>query len=75
MELPDDVLQIIRDYSMPLTRSDWRTLHIMPYVRFIMNFHVEYQKRNNHLRKFPPWLIGKYKDIFSEANYRRIIYL
>jgi len=24
MELPDDVLQIIREYSKPLTRPDWR---------------------------------------------------
>jgi hypothetical protein len=29
MELPDDVLQIIKEYSMPLTRPDWRTLHKM----------------------------------------------
>ena len=26
MQLPDDVLAIIREYSMPLTRPDWRTL-------------------------------------------------
>jgi len=30
MELPDDVLKIIREYSKPLTRSDWRQIHIMP---------------------------------------------
>ena len=24
MELPDDVLSIIKEYSMPITRSDWR---------------------------------------------------
>ena len=24
MELPDDVLKIIKEYSMPITRSDWR---------------------------------------------------
>lgn len=29
MELPDDVLQIIKEYSKPLTRPDWRTLHKM----------------------------------------------
>jgi hypothetical protein len=27
MQLPDDVLRIIRDFSRPLTRPDWRTLH------------------------------------------------
>ena len=27
MELPDDVLLIIREYSKPLTRPDWRTIN------------------------------------------------
>ncbi len=26
MQLPDDVLSIIREYSKPMTRPDWRTL-------------------------------------------------
>jgi hypothetical protein len=26
MQLPDDVLTIIRDYSKPLTRPDWKTV-------------------------------------------------
>jgi hypothetical protein len=30
MELPDDVLAIIKEYARPITRADWRTLHIMP---------------------------------------------
>jgi hypothetical protein len=27
MQLPDDVLGIIRDFARPLTRPDWRSLH------------------------------------------------
>ena len=27
MELPDDVITIIRDYCKPMTRPDWKTLH------------------------------------------------
>ena len=34
MELPDDILYIIRDYSRALTRPDWRTLHRMPNLDF-----------------------------------------
>jgi len=30
MELPDDVVAIIKEYARPITRPDWRTLHIMP---------------------------------------------
>ena len=28
MELPDDVVSIIRDYSRPITRPNWRFLHL-----------------------------------------------
>jgi hypothetical protein len=35
MELPDDVLSIIREYSKPLTRPDWRRLNRLPmYVLY-----------------------------------------
>jgi hypothetical protein len=34
MELPDDVLALIRDFSRPLTRSDWRTLRKMTNLDF-----------------------------------------
>jgi hypothetical protein len=27
MELPDDVLAIIKDFSRPVTRPDWRQVH------------------------------------------------
>jgi hypothetical protein len=30
MELPEDVLAIIKEYARPVTRPDWRTLHILP---------------------------------------------
>ena len=30
MELPEDVIKIIKEYSMPVTRADWRNLHKMP---------------------------------------------
>ena len=29
LHLPDDILQIIKEYAKPLTRPDWRTLHKM----------------------------------------------
>jgi len=34
MELPDDVLSLVRDFSRPVTRPDWRTLHRMPAWKF-----------------------------------------
>lgn len=38
MDLPDDVVSIIRDFSRPITRHDWRTLHIMPSLQFHLDF-------------------------------------
>ena len=37
MELPEDVVQIIREYSKPVTRPDWRTLHKMPFIKYKEN--------------------------------------
>jgi hypothetical protein len=34
MELPDEVLFIIRQFYQPLTRPDWRTIHRMTNLHF-----------------------------------------
>ena len=34
MELPHDIVMLIKDYSRPLTRPDWRTLHKMTNLSF-----------------------------------------
>jgi len=37
MELPDDILLLVRDFTRPVTRPDWRTLHRMPAYHFHMS--------------------------------------
>jgi len=44
MELPYDVLRLVKEYSMPLTRPDWRTLHKMPFEQFKTDCYDEYLK-------------------------------
>ena len=34
MELNEDVVALIREFSLPVTRPDWRTLHIMDSFHF-----------------------------------------
>ena len=34
MELPDDVLRLIREYSQPITRPDWKRLQKMTHADF-----------------------------------------
>ena len=48
MELPDDVLQIIKEYSKPVTRPDWRTLHKMPQYIYKYDCYSNYFKNTTH---------------------------
>jgi hypothetical protein len=65
MELPDDVLRLIKEYSMPITRPDWRTLHKMPYILYETEFYFIYKKRYRFLEN----RIHNYKPIFSGFYY------
>jgi hypothetical protein len=48
MELPEDVLDLIREFAQPLTRPNWRYLHLWPLDLFYLDFyfcpyyHTEY---------------------------------
>ena len=43
MELPDDMIRLIREFSQPITRPNWRTLHRMTEHQF----HMDAMKRFN----------------------------
>lgn len=47
MQLPDDVLGIIRDFSRPLTRPDWRTLHRLLSEQLHFNIVVKFNTTFN----------------------------
>jgi hypothetical protein len=54
MELPEDILKIIKEYSMPITRPDWRTLHIMPnhtYKQLLYRHSIVYSRQNMYYVK------------------------
>jgi hypothetical protein len=47
LELPDDILQIIRDFSRPLTKPGWRHLHVdvLFYEELVTTYHQKkYEK-------------------------------
>jgi hypothetical protein len=44
MELPDDVLKIIREYSKPVTHPNWRLLSIMPSFHFHASIAYSFNK-------------------------------
>jgi len=58
MELPDDVVAQIKEYSMPITRPNWRTLHIFSNPRFyieLMKLYDEWWRRTKllYIRRRP----------------------
>ena len=42
MQLPSDVLTIIKEYSMPQTKANWKTLQKMSKSKFIYELNMWY---------------------------------
>ena len=77
LELPDDVLRLVKEYSMPVTRPDWRKLHKMTFAKYLLDYNAEFNKRMEHIYEsqmrvysgYNPYL---YKPVFSGTNYHRM---
>jgi len=76
MELPDDVLRLVKEYSMPVTRPDWRTLHKVTFEIYLVDFYYECLKRTRYLNNHPErntfahiYRLMRYKNVFNESNY------
>jgi len=46
MELPDDVLAQIKEFSRPITHPGWRGLHLMTAYRFHINIKNTFNQKN-----------------------------
>lgn len=83
MELPEDVLAIIKDFARPVTRPDWRTLHKMKSYRFHSailkkyNSHRKAQVIYNFVQEYSLHPKDKYKYSFDRPymDYNRQIIL
>jgi hypothetical protein len=49
MEFPDDVLTLIREYSKPMTRPDWKRLHKFPHAEFGIRLFIGSRYSNNRI--------------------------
>ena len=67
MELPDDIIKIIKEYSMPITRPDWRTLHKMSYHLFHISVLERYNPRFYNL-------VLHYFEIGKHADFMYIVF-
>ena len=66
--LPANVLKLIREYSKPLTRPDWRTLQIMPF-KCLYNELIQYRYIN---KKRVIWLL--YRIIHNNYTIAHILF-
>ena len=70
MELPDDIILLIRDFSRPVTRPDWRTIHHMGEVRFLWLIGSIYNRKR--IPVIEKYVYDYSLDICSVANYNYI---
>ena len=68
MELPDDVLAIIKEYSLPITRPDWRTIHCMTGLDYYASLAKSFNKTKNKLYANTLRKDNKYMYMFSFYN-------
>ena len=68
MELPDDVLRLVKEYAMPITRPDWRKLHRMDEYKFHLDIAYTYNEMN-----IP--CINSYVHKYEKIPNRKYIYL
>ena len=68
MELPEDVLKIIKEYSRPLTRPDWRSLHCMPEFAYCVSLAKEYNDSRNNIFKKVLDKNKKYKYMYCTVH-------
>ena len=65
MELPDDILSTIKDFSRPVTRPDWRHLHRMTLYRFHYNVATCHNEMN-----LP--VINSFTERYDQTHYKYI---
>lgn len=65
MELPDDVLGLVRDFSRPVTRHDWKGLHLMTSYKFHINI------KNSFNTKHIP-VITSFAERYDQSDFTYI---
>jgi len=72
MELPDDILKLVKEYSIPLTRPDWRKLRRMNEFSFHCHIFSRYNSMNIPVINS---FVNKYeKDKTAKYKYFRYVY-
>ena len=66
LDLPDDVLPLIHEFSRPVTRHDWRHLHRMPCMQFHWTILSIY-----NTKRIP--VIERFVQNYDQLGYRYVV--
>ena len=77
MELPEDVIKIIKEYSMPITRPDWkhcgkinRYIYVREFKHIVMKRHYVLMSCTNRYI----FLYDSYKPLFTIKRFDTLFY-
>jgi hypothetical protein len=73
MEFPSEIVKLIKEYSMPITRPDWRTCCKFSYHNLKLGVHIKTRQRELLLLFCPTHMYQYYKSknkIFGFHRYR-----
>ena len=68
MELPGDILSQIKEFSRPITRPDWRGLHLMPLCKFLEAVADTYSEKDSPVIH---WFVVTYNSLLMQYIYIR----
>ena len=75
MEFPEEICKLIKEYSMPATRPDWRTCGKINKKLFVTDYnYVYYKKLGIMIYLYPDeeLLYENYKRVFNDDMYIEI---
>ena len=71
MELPDEILGLVREFSRPVTRPDWRGLHLMPELKFLKVIANTYNEMNLPVINS---FVHRFETRENNYRYSRLVY-
>ena len=75
MELPSDVLAVIRDYSLSVTRPDWKRLHKLPHSEFGIQLFIGSRFRDIRKNRLCRMTFEKACVVLQERQEQRIVHV
>jgi hypothetical protein len=73
MQLPEDIVNLIREYSKPMTRPDWKRLHKLPHSEFGILLFIGSRFRDNRKNQLCRMTFEKACVVLQDRQEPRIV--